>query len=74
MYFIELGASRVGDKLLYMHDGENKWCGEILKEEEISFTPVFKVNTVMVRFSAKDEATLEELIKNYRYKTTRIGG
>jgi hypothetical protein len=50
------------------------WEGQILSETEISFTTVIKVNAVHVRFSAKDEAGLAELIKKYRLKTTRVGG
>lgn len=49
------------------------WEGQILSEQEISFTSIFKVNAVMVRFTADDEVGLEELIKKYRYKTTRVG-
>lgn len=73
MYFEELGAEPVTDKFPYIYEAVN-WSGHILSEEEISFTSSFKVNTVNVRFSAKDAQTLDELIKNYRYKTTRIGG
>ena len=50
------------------------WEGRILSEQEISFTSIFKVNAVMVRFTADDEVGLEDLIKKYRYKTTRVGG
>ncbi|WHY68326.1 hypothetical protein [Neobacillus sp. SuZ13] len=73
MYFEELGAKQVTDKFPYIYEAEN-WRGYILSEEEISFTSIFKVNTVKVRFCANEAQTLDELIKNYRYKTTRIGG
>jgi hypothetical protein len=73
MYFEELGGVLVTETFPYIYKA-NGWSGEILNEAEISFTAVFKVNTVQVRFIAEDEETLRELIKNYRYKTTRIGG
>jgi len=73
MYFEELGAIPVTDKFPYIYEAEN-WSGYILSEEEISFTSSFKVNKVKVRFCANEVQTLDELIKNYRYKTTRIGG
>jgi hypothetical protein len=73
MYFEELGAKQMTDKLPYVYESEF-WSGQILSEDEISFTSSFKVKTVQVRFWASDDQALEELIKNYRYKTTRIGG
>jgi hypothetical protein len=73
MYFEELGARLETDTFPYIYTGEG-WSGQILAEEEIAFTSVFKVNTVHIRFIANNENELEELIKNYRYKTTRIGG
>lgn len=73
MYFEELGAKKITDSFPYVYQAEG-WSGQILTEEEISFTSVFKVNAVQIRFSAKDVYTLDELIKKYRYKTTRIGG
>lgn len=69
-YFEELGAEKVTD---FTFKSEN-WSGQILSEEEITFTTVFKVNAVKIRFQASNTATLDNLIKNYRYKTTRIGG
>lgn len=75
MYFEELGAVRQTDSTpfpqIYKAD---HWSGEILSEEELSFSTIFKVNAVMVRFTAEREQKLDELIRNYRYKTTRIGG
>ncbi|HEY2422142.1 MAG TPA: hypothetical protein VGI04_12025 [Neobacillus sp.] len=73
MYFEELGANQVTDSFPYIYKASD-WSGEIINEEEIFFTASFKVNAVQVRFHAEDENTLVELIKNYRYKTTRIGG
>ncbi|MEH7301775.1 hypothetical protein [Neobacillus drentensis] len=73
MYFEELGATLVTDTFPYTYKAE-EWSGQILAEEEIAFTSVFKVNSVQIRFIANNENELEELIKNYRYKTTRIGG
>ena len=47
---------------------------DILREEELAFTTVFKVNAVFIRFFADHEEVLEEIIKKYRFKTTRTGG
>lgn len=73
MYFEELGGKPITDQFPYIYKSET-WCGEIVKEEEISITSTFKVNTVHIRFCASDDITLKELIKNYRVKTRRIGG
>jgi hypothetical protein len=73
MYFEELGGEQMTDDFPYVFKG-NGWSGEILNEDELVFTSVFKVNAVNIRFLAEDEAALDQLIKNYRYKTTRIGG
>jgi hypothetical protein len=73
MYFEELGARKMSDSFPFIYEGEG-WSGEILTEEEIAFTAIFKVNAVWIRFGADTEENLEELIKKYRYKTTRIGG
>jgi len=73
VYFEELGAKRVTDRFPFVY-AANDWTGEIVSEQEITFTSSFKVNAVTVRFHAKDQIELAELIKNYRYKTTRIGG
>jgi hypothetical protein len=73
MYFQELGAKQMTDTFPYIYEGEG-WSGHILAELEIAFTAIFKVNAVQIRFYANNENGLEELIKNYRYKTTRIGG
>ena len=73
MYFRELGAKKVTNSFPFVYEGSG-WHGKILSEKEISFTGVFKVNAVQVRFCAVDEKVLEMLLKNFRYKTTRIGG
>lgn len=69
LYFEELGAKTDGNRF----NGEN-WSGEIVSEKELEFTPAFKVNAVIIRFYARNETELEELIQQYRKKTTRIGG
>jgi hypothetical protein len=73
MYFEELGGSQITNSFPYIYIGDG-WRGEILSEEEIAFTSVFKVNAVIIRFFAENEEKLEKLVKNYRYKTTRVGG
>lgn len=73
MYFEELGGIQITDSFPYIYKAES-WSGRIVSEEEIAFTKIFRVNAVQIRFEAEDENLLEELIKNYRYKTTRIGG
>jgi hypothetical protein len=73
MYFEELGGKQITDTFPYVYAGDG-WSGQLLTEEVITFTHSFKVNSVWVRFSAADHNALNELIKNYRYKTTRIGG
>lgn len=73
MYFEELGAQQMTDEFPYVYQSKN-WVGEIVREEELSITSTFKVNSVHIRFQALDEKTLSELIKNYRVKTRRIGG
>lgn len=77
MYFEELGGKREPSKSSFpivFNGVDDNWEGHILSEEELSFTSVFTVNAVMIRFVAEDEVKLEELIKRYRYKTTRVGG
>lgn len=72
-YFEELGGQSVTDSFPYIYEGRG-WRGEVLSEDELSFTSVFKVNAVFIRFIAENEEILEQLIKNYRFKTTRVGG
>ena len=72
-YFEELGGILTTDDFPLVYDGEG-WRAEILSEEEIAFTKTFIVNAVHIRFSADQAEELDQLIKNYRYKTTRVGG
>ncbi len=73
MYFEELGAKQLSDSFPYIYAAEG-WSGQILNEEELSFTKTFRVNAVKVRFQAGNDEDLKDLIQKYRYKTTRIGG
>jgi hypothetical protein len=73
MYLEELGGDRITDTMPFLYEGDG-WTANIITEQEIAFTSVFKVNAVQILFTANDEETLKQLIKNYRYKTTRIGG
>jgi hypothetical protein len=73
MYFVELGAEQLTKDFPIVFSGEG-WSGELLSEEELSFTTVFKVNSVKVRFRAESDEELADLIKRFRYKTFRIGG
>ena len=73
MYFEELGGKQITDHFPYVYQAKD-WYGEIVYEEEISITSTFKVNAVYIRFYASDEITLNQLIKDYRVKTRRIGG
>ncbi|XJZ28148.1 hypothetical protein ACF5W4_04945 [Bacillota bacterium Lsc_1132] len=74
MYFEELGAEKTAANSLPHCYESSGWSAEILSEELITFTPNFKINAVKIRFDAENEETLQELIKNFRYKTTRVGG
>lgn len=73
MYLEELGGVRSNVSFPICYSGD-KWIAEILSEEEIAFTAVFKVNAVHIRFKAENNEILEELIKKYRKKTFRAGG
>lgn len=73
MYFQELGGEQATDLFPFIYNGDG-WSAHILREEEIAFTTVFKVNAVKIRFIAKNEETLEEILKRYRRKTFRAGG
>lgn len=73
-YFEELGGRLISDgNFPFVYDGEG-WRAEILSEDEISFTKTFIVNAVHIRIAADSLEELEQLIKKYRYKTTRVGG
>ncbi|MCQ6274309.1 hypothetical protein JMM81_04870 [Bacillus sp. V3B] len=73
MYFQELGGELVTDSFPFIYEGDG-WSTYILREEEIAFTNVFKVNAVFIRFAAKNEEILEKIMKSYRMKTFRAGG
>jgi hypothetical protein len=73
MYFEDLGAEKVSDSSPYLFETLT-WKAEILSEEIITITSSFHVNAVKIRFIADNEETLEQVIKNYRKKTTRVGG
>jgi hypothetical protein len=73
MYFEELGGKQITNSYPYTYQSD-KWIGEILSEEELIITSTFKVNRVYIRFTAKDDNVLKEIIKGFRVKTTRIGG
>jgi hypothetical protein len=73
MYFEELGGKQLTHDFPFVYKSDD-WCGEILSEEELSITSTFKVNRVRIQFKAADSRTLEQLVKSYRVKTTRIGG
>ncbi|MBT2659538.1 hypothetical protein [Bacillus sp. ISL-45] len=73
MYFEELGGRLVTDSFPFVYEAGG-WRAEILSEDELAFTKTFIVNAVHIRFAAETMGELEQLIKNYRYKTTRVGG
>ncbi|WP_226643432.1 hypothetical protein [Mesobacillus subterraneus] len=73
MYFEELGGRLVTDSFPFVYEGDS-WRANILSEDELAFTKTFIVNAVHIRFEAESLEELEQLIKNYRYKTTRVGG
>jgi hypothetical protein len=75
-YLEDLGGRLVltdSDAFPFVYEGDG-WKGELLSEDEIAFTSVFRVNVVKIRFSAVFEEQLDKLIKNYRFKTFRVGG
>lgn len=73
MYFEELGGRLVTDSFPFVYEGDS-WRADILSEDELAFTKTFIVNAVHIRFEAESQEDLDQLIKNYRYKTTRVGG
>ena len=73
VYLEELGGNQKTYSFPYIYEGE-RWSAHILREEEITFTAVFKVNAVHIQFFAENDQVMEELIKKYRYKTIRVGG
>ncbi|WP_071393912.1 hypothetical protein [Bacillus tuaregi] len=73
MYLEELGGEKASDSFPILYHGQ-KWSAFILREEEMAFTAVFKVNAVHIRFTADNKEILDELIQKYRKKTFRAGG
>lgn len=73
VYFEELDGRMVTDSFPFIYEG-NGWRGEVLSEEEVAFTSVFRVNAVRIRFLANSVDELNRLIEKYRYKTLRVGG
>ena len=73
MYFEELGATKLTETFPIEFEGSN-WRAQIISEKTIRFTANFKVNSVQIYFAAENDDVLAQLIKNYRYKTIRIGG
>lgn len=72
-YFEGLGMQKRSDTFPIVYSS-SCWTAEIISEKEITFTANFRVNAVHIRFMAETEAELQQLIKNYRFKTTRVGG
>ncbi|MDF2608514.1 MAG: hypothetical protein K0S34_2716 [Bacillales bacterium] len=73
MYFEELGGVKNSSCLPIKFKGD-RWSSEIIEEKEIPLTSVISVNSVLIKFEADQVENLESIIKNYRYKTTRVGG
>lgn len=74
-YLEDLGGRLVMDSVVFpfVYEGDG-WRGELLSEDVLAFTSVFRVNAVNIRFSAVSEEQLDRLIKDYRFKTFRVGG
>lgn len=72
-YFKELGGFQKTTQFPILFQGTN-WESSILYEEEIKITSSFFVNAVHILFKAETEEILETLLKDYRKKTTRVGG
>jgi hypothetical protein len=74
-YLEDLGGRLVTNADIFplVYEGD-RWRGELLSEDELVFTSVFRVNAVFIKISAETEEKLNLLIKSYRFKTTRVGG
>lgn len=72
-YFKELNGTQITNEFPIMIQG-NLWKASIINEAEVKITSTFIVNAVHIDFSAETVELLEELIKCFRKKTTRIGG
>lgn len=73
MYFEELGAKKITNSFPYLYTAPT-WSAVLLNEEHIKIASNFFVNSVQVRFEAENEEIMENAIKRYRSKTTRVGG
>lgn len=73
LYFVELGGEKITDTLPIVFQGDD-WWGKIVAEKEVVITSSFKVNAIIVEFTARTKEGLEALIKKYRFKTMRVGG
>ena len=73
MYIEELGGKRVTEAFPFVYDAD-LWSAHILCEEELTFTPVFKVNVVFIQFLTEDAEVMNKIVRKFRLKTTRIGG
>lgn len=71
-YFKELNGEQLTDDFPIFFDGGD-WKGEIRSEEELQIASAFRVNAVHISFHAVDKSQLDEIIKKYRKKTTRVG-
>jgi hypothetical protein len=72
-YFEELGCIPITSSFPFIFKNSG-WSAEIQNEEELSLTSIIKVNIIHIRFIADNEELLNSVVRNYRYKTTRIGG
>lgn len=72
-YFNELGGTQLTNQFPIQINGTN-WESSILFEEEVKITSSFFVNAVHINFKADTDKILETLLKEYRKKTTRVGG
>lgn len=72
LYFEELDGERLSEDFPIVFEGRD-WKGEISNEEEVNITSTLCVNAVHVTFTANEKKKLDELIKRYRKKTTRVG-
>lgn len=72
-YFKELGGTQITTVFPIIIQGAN-WESSILSEEDIKITSSFFVNAVLICFKAETEEAMDILLKDYRKKTTRVGG
>ncbi|WP_017755198.1 hypothetical protein [Calidifontibacillus oryziterrae] len=72
-YVKELNGVQLSDTFPINFEG-NQWRISIIKEEEVKITSTFIVNAVHIVFRAETDAILQSLLKDFRKKTTRVGG